>query len=177
MTHDKRDELERTWKVTTVACLKFLHGRDKELCPIWWHIGGVEVHLHSFLTPLNRRLGGPQSQSGRFGEKRSLVYAGVRTQARSTSSLVAVSTYAYWIRINCSGTTLSSKRLVGVSNYNTSVNCSGATLSSKRLVGVSNYNTSVNLVKVNWIRWSLLMPNVITVCRSNLPYTYIVSLF
>ena len=157
MIHDKRDELERRWKVTTVDCLKFLHGRDKELCPIWRHIGGVEVHLHSFLTPLNRRLGGPQSQSGRFGEKRSLVYAGVRTQARSTSSLVAVSTYAYWIRINCSG----------------------ATLSSKRLVGVSNYNTSVNLVKVNWSRWSLLMPNVITVCRSNLPYTYsyIVFLF
>jgi hypothetical protein len=72
--------------------------------------GGVEIYLQSFLTSalgtgerLNscpcrltqetepRRLGGPQSRSGRFGEE-SLAPAGIRTPNHSARNLITIPT-------------------------------------------------------------------------------------
>ena len=77
-------------------------------------MGGAKVHLHSFLTPtldggerltshpgcftpdeppypLNGRLGGPQSWSGRF-EKESLAFLRIETPYRPARSLVTIPT-------------------------------------------------------------------------------------
>ena len=55
----------------------------------------VSHHLHYPAAlrryPLDRKLGGPQSWSGRFGgEYKSLVPTGIRTPARPVRSLIAV---------------------------------------------------------------------------------------
>jgi hypothetical protein len=61
--------------------------------------GGVDVFIHIFVTsalaveewsasspryPLNKRLGGPQSRSGRFAEEKILDPTGIRTPSRYT---------------------------------------------------------------------------------------------
>jgi hypothetical protein len=82
----------------------------------WRHIGGVEVWLHSCLTlavygdewwtshpscfnskkeslyPLNRRLCGPQSQSGHFGEEKSLAPTTIQTPGHPAHSVVTIVT-------------------------------------------------------------------------------------
>ena len=86
-------------------------------------IGGTDLQLHSFVTsaldgvewltfrpgrfnlgtehrcPLNRKLGGPQSRPGDFGEK-SRTYTGIRTPDRPTYSLVAIPTALLRLHLN-----------------------------------------------------------------------------
>ena len=81
----------------------------------WKCVGGIELWLHAFLTlaldgggvvsltcrplypmrkrfryPLNRRLCGPQSWSGRFGEE--IAPVGIRTPGRTSCSVVTILT-------------------------------------------------------------------------------------
>jgi hypothetical protein len=51
----------------------------------------------NFRYPLNKRLGGPQSQSVLFGEEEISSTAGIRTADRRTCSLAALRTMLSWL--------------------------------------------------------------------------------
>jgi len=70
---------------------------------------------------LNRRLGGPWSRKGRFGEKMSLAPAALRTLDRPARSLVTILTTLSWILLCQAILTLCCERVLVVESHRTSV--------------------------------------------------------